>query len=400
MNRVADGLSSNHWLPEQHRYRNSGKGRGNNRLRSDLSSGEVHGEELSEYIGISAPVHLMDGWSLLGRAIHCLLRGDPYSAVHLAYYAELRAALAILASEGIGVFSELHCVIDSTGHCKFVKPMNEDGGVLGTHLWTWLVFKWWAREPRAVELLNKVIRPGGASLGTWIGAMPKARFALGEIGAGWLELWGIDIGRYFADQEARNDASYWPNTINSWEPRTTATSHQAVSDIWLPLEPTPEARFAELDKHLLRIVLFQGYFGATGQMPTSEAGRTGFRSEVEILLRSIGMNDSTKSLLRDFLTDAGFEKPAVIQMASGKAKVGSTSHVVEVMSRATMLLPAGDRCIGNPLVGCWDRERKLGLLDSGRWNWAGNMATPRTSGGPCRPMGRRGVSIGSDARLD
>ena len=270
--RVAARLPSDHWLTVSHRYRDRRGAGGNNRLRNDLSNGNVQSGDLSEYIGISAPVHSMDGWSLLGRSIHCLSRGDPYGAVHLAYYSELRAVLGLLASQGIGVFNDTHCVIDSDGGCNVVKPVDRDGKPIGTHTWTWLVFQWWARQPRAIELLRRVIRPGGKSLGTWMAAMPNVEFALGEIGAEWLKLWGIDIGRYLADRDARNAASYWPNTINRWETSTALEDYQGVSNIWQPLEPTSEARFAELDKHLLRIVLSGGYFGASGARPTAAVG--------------------------------------------------------------------------------------------------------------------------------
>ena len=308
MDRVA-GLAQEHWLPVSHRYRNKGRRRGSNRLQNDLSSGSLHSEELSEYVGVSAPVHSMDGWSLLGRAIHCLFKGDYYSAVHLAYYSELRAALALLASQGIGVFNSSHCVIDSDGDCKFLKPLDDGEERLGEHQWTWLVFRWWAEQSRATDLLRKVIKPGGQPLGTWVDAMTRARFALEGIGTKWLKLWGIDIGRYSADRDARNAASYWPNTINSWEPRTIFQDCQAVADMWQPLEPTSESRFARLDKYLVRIVLSQGHFDATGQRATSAAGRSEFEREVGTLLHNMAMSESTRIEWKGFLTEADVNGP-------------------------------------------------------------------------------------------
>jgi hypothetical protein len=68
---------------------------------------------LAQYIAASSILHCADGWSYLGRAINCLLKGDPHRVVHLAYYAELRAALSLLASEAIGVFSRNNFVIDA-----------------------------------------------------------------------------------------------------------------------------------------------------------------------------------------------------------------------------------------------------------------------------------------------
>ena len=337
MNNVAANLPDGQWLADSNPYRNKGKRRGENKLRSDLSKRSV-GSDLSEYIGVSAPVHSMDGWSLLGRSITCLLRGDPYNAVHFAYYAELRAALAILASQGIGVFNAPHCVVDSSGSCRIVEALDEEEQHIGNHQWTWLAFKWWTQEPRAVDLLRKAVIPGKDPLGIWVDAMRKAGFALREVGAEWLSMWGIDIGRCLADREARNATSYWPSSINPWDPRTIVEDYKVVSNLWSPLEPSFEARFAELDRHLLRIVLLEGYFGSTGERKTSKVGRAGLQAEVEHILSNMGMQASAGQFWRKFLSDTDVEMPEVIQMANGKSKVGKKGHVVEVMSRATMLL--------------------------------------------------------------
>ena len=280
MEKVSAGLTDDHWLSNAHRYRNKGRRLGNNRLKDDLSSRAIHNEALSEYVGVSAPAHSLDGWSLLGRSINSLLKGDAYNAVHLAYYAELRAAISLLAAQGIGVYNQPHCVIKVDGTCELVNALDEKGRRVGSHQWTWLVFQWWAQEQRAIDLLRAVIRPNGGSLGMWVDAMNTAGFALEELGAEWLRVWGMDIGRFFADRDARNSASYWPNTINSWEQRPTVEDCQTVADIWRLLEPSSEARFAELDNHLLRIVLVSGYFAASGKRRTSGTGRLGFEREV------------------------------------------------------------------------------------------------------------------------
>ena len=349
MNSVASGLQQEHWLRNGHPYRRLNLGGrwkgGYNRLRADLSQGRVLSSELAEYVSISVPVHTMDGWSFLGRAVHCLLRGDPYSSVHLAYYAELRAAISILASQGIGIFDKQHCIVDSAGSCTLVEPLAQDGVTMGSHRWAWEVFQWWAEQESSVELLREVIKPEGRPLGQWVDAMNKAQPGLQVIGADWLKLWGIDISRYFSDRDARNAASYWPTTIDSWDTRSAVENYRDVSDIWLTLEPDSEARFTELDRHLLRIVLVSGYIGATeeedsGGSPNVELvlNQEGFKEEVEYLLMGMGMADSTKEYLRYFLTDSQLVELAVIRMANGKSRVGTSNHVAEVMSRATMLL--------------------------------------------------------------
>ena len=343
MNRVASGILEDHWLPKGHPYRRRnrlGKWRaGYNRLRNDILQGKVRSEELAEYISVSVPVHSMDGWSLLGRSIHSLLRGDPYSAVHLAYYAELRAAVAVLASQGIAVFDKRHCVIDSDGRCALVEALDEDGCPMGPHQWAWEVFQWWADQPSSIEFLRQVIRPEGKPLSLWLSAMNKAQSALDAVGVEWLNLWGIDIKRYFRDRDARNLASYWPTTIDSWDTRDIVENYYAIADVWLSLEPVSESRFWDLDRHLLRIVLIDGYLGATDRGDAATASALdGLAEEVEYLLAGVGIGDSAKESLRVFLSEPELEEPTVIRMARGKSKAGNPQHVVEVLSRATMLL--------------------------------------------------------------
>ena len=69
-----------------------------------------HNRDLASYIAVSAILHCFDGWIYLGNAISALSSGDAHTSHHLAYYAELRAAMSLLAGEGIGVFSNKHYV--------------------------------------------------------------------------------------------------------------------------------------------------------------------------------------------------------------------------------------------------------------------------------------------------
>lgn len=79
----------------------------------------------------SVIVHCFDGWSYLGRALEAEMAGDPQTAVHLGYYAELRAAMSVLASDEIGVFRNKHAVF--TG--ETYKTIGNIGTTLhGKHL--------------------------------------------------------------------------------------------------------------------------------------------------------------------------------------------------------------------------------------------------------------------------
>ena len=68
-----------------------------------------------EAIAISAPLHCVDGWSYASRAIASLLAGDGHAARHLAYYAQLRAGLSLLANLGVGIFNRINFVAKADG---------------------------------------------------------------------------------------------------------------------------------------------------------------------------------------------------------------------------------------------------------------------------------------------
>ena len=84
-------IAKRRWLAKTNRYAINTV----ERLALDLKPGKtLHAKHLAQYIAASSILHCADGWSYLGRAINCLLKGDPHRVVHLAYYAELRAALS------------------------------------------------------------------------------------------------------------------------------------------------------------------------------------------------------------------------------------------------------------------------------------------------------------------
>src|SRR5207249_5741525 len=59
--------------------------------------------ELATFLAIGTCSHALDGWRYLSQAAFALLNGARRTSIHLAYYAELRAARSILGSSGIGI---------------------------------------------------------------------------------------------------------------------------------------------------------------------------------------------------------------------------------------------------------------------------------------------------------
>ena len=377
MSRIATNFDNNNWFAAQHRYRASPNRSRYAEIRSDINRRRLSDNALAEYTSISAPTHALDGWSFLGRSVNALLKGDPYSAMHLAYYAELRATIAILAAEGIGIFDRINCIVDDNGDC-FTINVKESGTnrKLPTHQSTWAVFEWWANEDRSIDLLRRVIKPDRRDLGTWLDATTKSHYALQAVGAKWLKSWGLDIKQFSGDRTSRNDVSYWPNTINSWSTRSVFEQCVTITDIWAILEPAPESRFATLDRHLLHNVLFQGYRGATGQRPTSANFKNGFGREINSILRKLGITGEDSSNWHNFFTNGHLRKPLVIKLAGSRSKMGADTHVLEVISRATMLLRLATGASANLLLDVGiDREKAAFWVDSigsERGLWSGS----------------------------
>src|ERR1035441_2292373 len=110
---------TNHmWLRPANRYAADTIGR----LKSDTGKpSALVCADLAECVAASTPVHLLDGWAFLGRAIDASFRGDPDTSRHLGYYAELRAVMALLASEGLEIFKDRHFVIDAFAQPSMIQ---------------------------------------------------------------------------------------------------------------------------------------------------------------------------------------------------------------------------------------------------------------------------------------
>ena len=104
-------------------------------------------DDLAQYLALSTASHVLDGWRYISQAAISLLNGSRTQAIHLAYYAELRAALAILAFSGIGILKRHHFAL--TGNMDVVWFEG------GTHEATWKAIGSWCRQPgNVIEVLR------------------------------------------------------------------------------------------------------------------------------------------------------------------------------------------------------------------------------------------------------
>ena len=247
------------WLNTRHPYNG-------NVVRGLSGRSNVDGPRMAEYIAFSAPLHLTDGWNYLSRAFESVIRGDRNTAYHLAYYAELRGAISLLAAEGIGVFNTRHIAIDDSlepVEFRLVRTPPRGGGrpqrrPAGTHRATWLLLSAWARQSGSADRLLKSITIESASLLDWLVAIGVFEPSRRLIARRWLNAWSVDLRALSTDTGRRNEISYRPSRMRSPQNAPVDPQNEMATptlDYWNELDPNLAGTRAALDLSLLRQAL-------------------------------------------------------------------------------------------------------------------------------------------------
>ena len=171
-------------------------------------------------------VHLLEGWLNYSVAISCLLNNANSQAVHLAYYAELRAALSLYAWSGISTRLENYFFIDSLGKVRKVSSRE----VGGTHKFAWELWSVWTKQEYAKRLLmEKISLYPKLTLGEIGKQIPKL-----NVSPAILENWGYDLVLDPTnDRKYRNRASYGTVNLASSNLLTKkSVSCEFFFDIW------------------------------------------------------------------------------------------------------------------------------------------------------------------------
>lgn len=345
--RLSVHIARGRWLGNNNVYRRNCLKAIDTRWSSGAT--QIDHRHLAEYIVASAPLHCADGWSLLGRALGCHLLRDADAARHLAYYAELRAAMSLLATQAIGVFLRRHFVLASPLQCiEFNGP--------GTHQVAWLALEHWSGLRRSANLLAQLIQPASLPLADWLNyfqGQPTWR----PIGEQWLRTWGLDLRRLSEDLDARNESSYRPTRLNFRCCLEVTTSSTFASSMWMMCEPYESSRFEVLDRYLLRLSLEEAFKATTGRDPSDDIAE--FKRRVDRMLRQLNPGLLPMEEWRRFLArEAEPTDPLVIREARGKQTIEHPRHHIQVIARAALLLRvAAGACSRLVQAVPWDRDQ-------------------------------------------
>lgn len=312
-NRVPPTRRSTRWIRVTNRYRLNATSRYDDDV--DASPSTVDHKQLTEYICESAPTHVIDGWSCLGRAIEATLRGDTYSAVHFGYYAELRATMGLLAGEGIGIFNQRHPIVNNKGTTiRFPKT-----GRVGTHKVIWPLLNYWSSLQRAGDLLDDIVSPQDIRLSQWLTAT-KASIPVRAIAQRWLRTWGVDLAAVDEDHDNRNLSSYRPSQFRQASALDVHETVKFVEDLWRLFEPGTSKRFPFLERVLLR----------------SARRKTAPTAATVGDLEALGLGSAEAFDWATFLDDT--DDPLPLQEAGKQSQIDGSRCHIQTLSRAALLL--------------------------------------------------------------
>jgi hypothetical protein len=340
-----------------------------------LNSGKsftINNHEFRTYLAASSLAHMLDGWMYLSNSINSLLSGDEGASVHLAYYAELRSAMSILATEGLGVFDRKHFGAFEGDQCEIFKYRSRDASKGATHQFVWTAMdKWASSASKPSSNILKMFRVRGKSfyeLTEFFHPSVATSVLLSERTIKkWLKDWCFDIQAYRSDREGRNEVSYRPQRIKNFGQNIDFKSVvSSVNSFWNVLSPSGTDKFTLLDSYLLR-KLFKTLHN---QLVNDGLAAESFQDSVINAFEQHGISDQP---LFSFITAAPPIDHSIFTLASIKE-----TTPLSIIARASLLLRISAGMVSQL---CSDAEVELHELnfvwenygvDNGFWT-SGNL---------------------------
>jgi hypothetical protein len=305
--------------------------------------------------------HLVEGWRYLSAASSALLSNAKHQVVHLAYYAELRAAFALFACSGIRISKPVHWYLNNVG-----VAANPTWSTRATHQATWELWQSWANGPYADHLFSDRLR---------IAAGVELRAIGNEItrasATGSLLAWGFDLVHLVDDHSARNIASYEPTITKEPLERLLPEDLDYLREIWQLLQPTGTGlHFERLFVHYLLDLEIQE------QASTGPFDEEAWRATI---IRNIAGNTGASELELQTLLGPGQNPTQLFRHAANPISTWQS-----VMARAVFLLRLASKAVedsmsqqpnsaGKPWLYNWLVH--AGLLESAANGSASNLWT-------------------------
>ncbi len=302
------------------------------RLKTDSNARSINGPHLCEYISASILSHYIDAHSYFGRAISSLLNGDVLISKHLLYYSELRSAMSVLASNGIGVFSTKNFIVEAIDTCN-PNSINRN-----THDIAWLALDFCFKELNTSNYLLDDLFLEGFSLRDWIDNFQQTALTSTKLAAieSFLNNIGFDLSFFQDDKDARNHVSYRPTSFKSGFSIDYNRVIFEIENIWHLCQPQTYGT-EKLDALLLRRLL-QVIFKATHRYGfTHKRANKQYENACINMLNGLRFSETTKNKWLELLV----EKPeidSIITTMETQTEVTDKNYVFGMLYRSVFLM--------------------------------------------------------------
>lgn len=283
-------------------------------------------QKVIDAIAVSIPTHCVDGWTFGARAISALLAGDPHACRHMAYYAQLRASLCILANLGVGIFNGINLAIDANGQIVRLDPnaKNKNSKGEGTHTIVWKALEQWGKDAVLAQEFLDSLRFKQTKLRDILETVWPGFMTVTTVGR-LINAWGVDLQRGIEDRKFRNNSSYAPHALNPIDMRM-ATNLRYVGRAWRLFEPSGGSGFDNLDRHLIRNVLLAQHEISSPGQPVNQGAIATFYDNVPAAVRLF--------CPKAFVLSAQIT-PEVLRSANARS---TPAKPLQMLSRALLLL--------------------------------------------------------------
>ena len=310
----------------------------------------VKTHQLSEYIATSTILHCYDGWNFVSRGIESILSNDIATAIHMLYYAELRAVMSFMAYQGVGIFNKKHFWFDSARHCGIVEQLNSHGNPthrISTHQLAAKCLSEIGNLNNRKDIFFDLIRVSNKKLTSWVNASSfttRSGYST-EIIKRWLKDWSIDL-KLNDDQQLRNETSYRPQFSSNY--LDIRASVEKLNLIWQAIEPTESSRFNIIDLHLSRIALERIFSKSTGQSPSTAKGKPSFISFIDKIFDRIGGEVKGQSLYNFFIRN--IEPNDHFVLVEARKHLNNNNHLnlgdpFPMLCRSVLLMRLSSGCV-------------------------------------------------------
>jgi hypothetical protein len=178
------------------------------------------------------------------------------------------------------------------------------------------------------------------------------------------------------DHDARNESSYRPDGISEAWYVNASEVLSYVEALWRALEPSPNSRFEEIDRHILRLAVEASFKAQYGRV---RANRRPSRDEfVTRIVDYQAFGQPVAEVWANFLSRRSIPLDHPLLIASRQLPATRNSSELAILARAALLLRAAsgsvlqlfsDASVSIDLVDFWRDSLGIGR---GLWETPGN----------------------------